>query len=581
MEGKTPTIRIQIFEDGQVREEVFTQATIRIGTAGQNHLRLTDPAVSRQHAAIEVMPNGEVRLTDFQTTSGTWLQGERVTSQVALRPGNEITVGGTKLVVDYVADASVLLAGSTLPAAVSQDDLKTGRFGVDVSLEWGDYPLQHGFYPSGTPVRVGEGPKDDFFVPEQVTGSPGFDFLVPEGKFFRMDVSGDRVDADFLVDDKIIRLPEMKRRGLVVSDSYVIIDHRTAARVRFGDFTFVVGLASQPKVTKGSWWKRFSMREHMYLLLSLLIHLALILLVALVPEEQMTATNDPYDRDTRALRKVQVAMMERKVEEEEKKKEEEEAKKKFDETKDDGLVDRLDRNEPQERETSKLVVDNPENDRAVANNALTQVMGQQEAMLGRLLDSAGSGLGGGTMGIVVIGDNGIDADLASSLGAFGGTMGGGGGGFQGTGAWGGGGEYAPADLRGISGLGKKDAEGASANVKFKKGSGAPQVFAGDISIKGELDRETVRRYIQTKMNQIRWCYQQELQKDPELDGQVKMQWVILPSGFTASVKVGESSLGNPTVERCIGERIATWRFPAPKGGNPVQVYYPFIFRVTK
>lgn len=580
MEGKTPTIRIQIFEDGQVREEVFTQNKIRIGTAGQNHLRLTDPTVSRQHAAIEVTASGEVRLTDLETTSGTFVQGKKVT-QTTLRPGYEIVVGATKLVIDYAVDASALMAGGVLPAAVSQAELKTGKFGVDVSLQWVDYPLQHGFYPSGTTVKVGEGKKDQFFIPEEVTGSESFDFLVPDDKFFMMNVGGDKVDADFLVDDKIIRLPEMKRRGLVISDSFVKIDQRTAARVRFGDFTFVVGLASEPKVSKGSWWKRFSMREHMYLLMSLIFHLALILLVALVPEEQLTSTNDPYDRDTRALRKVQVAMMERKVEEEEKKKEEEEAKKKFDETKDDGLVDRLDRNEPTEKETSKLVVQNPENDKQIANNALTQVMGQQEAMLGRLLDSAGSGLGGGMMGIIVIGDTGIDADLASSLGAFGGTMGGGGGGFQGTGAWGGGGEYAPADLRGISGLGKKDAEGASANVRFKKGAGAPQVFAGDISIRGELDRETVRRYIQTKMNQIRWCYQQELQKNPDLAGQIKMQWVILPSGFTASVKVGETSMRNATVERCIGERIATWRFPAPKGGNPVQVFYPFIFRVTK
>ena len=578
MEGKTPTIRIQIFEDDQVREEVFNQARIRIGTAGQNHLRLSDPTVSRQHAAIEVLPSGEVRLTDLETTSGTFVQGKRV-AQIALRPGYEIVVGATRLVVDYVADASALKAGADLPAAVSQDELRTGKFGVDVSLQWVDYPLQHGFFPAGSTVRVGEGPDDQFFVPSEITGTESFAFLVPDGKFFKMDVSGNKVDADFLVEDKIIRLPEMKRRGLVLNDSFVTIDHRTAARVRYGDFTFVVGLAGQPRVTKGSWWRRFSMREHMYLLVSLLVHLALFLLVALVPEQQLTATKDPYDRETRALRKVQVAMMERKIEEEEKKLEEE-AKKKFDETKDDGLVDRLDRNMPTEQETSKLVVPDAEYDKQVANNALTQVMGEQEAMLGRLLDSAGSGLGGGTMGIMVIGDTGMDIDLASSLGAFGGTMGGGGGGFRGTGAWGGGGEYAPADLRGIAGLGKKDAEGAASGVKFKKGS-EPKVFAGDVTIKGELDRETVRRYIQTKMDQIRWCYQQELQKNPELTGEVRMQWIILPTGFTAKVKVGDSSIRNAAVERCISDRIATWRFPAPKGGNPVQVFYPFIFRLTK
>lgn len=584
MDGKTPTIRVQIFEGDQIREEVFTQAKIRIGTSGQNHLRLTDPTVSRQHAAIEVTPSGEVILTDLETTSGTIVQGKRV-KQTTLRPGYEILVGSTRLVVDYVADASVLKVGADLPAAVSQEDLKTGKFGVDVSVQWGEYPLQHDFFPAGTTVRVGEGPKDQIFLPEEVTGTPSFAFLVPDEKFFSMNVSGENVDADFLVDDKIIRLPEMKRRGLVVNDSFVRIDHRTAARVRYGEFTFVVGLASQPRVSSGSWWKRFSMREHVYLMISLLFHLAVALLVALVPEQQITMNKDPYDRDTRALRKVQVAMMERKVDEEEKKKEEQEARKRLDEMKDqpsDGTNERLDRTQPTEKETSKLVPANADVDRAVANSAMTEVLGQQEAMIGRLLDSAGSGLGGGTMGIRVIGDTGMDADLASSLGAFGGMGGGGGGGgFQGTGAWGGGGgEFAPADLRGISGLGKKDAEGASANVRFKKGAGAPKIFAGDISIKGELDRETVRRYIQTKMDQIRYCYQQELQKNPDLKGQISMQWVILPNGNTASVRVAGNTMGNQEVGRCIEQRVATWRFPAPKGGNPVQVTYPFIFKVT-
>ncbi len=184
-----------------------------------------------------------------------------------------------------------------------------------------------------------------------------------------------------------------------------------------------------------------------------------------------------------------------------------------------------------------------------------------------------------TMGSMVIGDTGMDADLASSLGAFGGTVGGGGA-FRGTGAWGGGGEYAPADLSGIAGLGKGDKEGAASGEKSKKRL-QPKVFAGDISIAGDLDRETVRRYIQTKTDQIRWCYQQELQKNPDLTGEIKMQWVILPTGFTARVKVAKSTIRNAAVERCVSDRIATWRFPAPKGGNAVQVVYPFIFRLTK
>lgn len=580
MEGTTPTIRISIFEDGKVvREEVFTQKSIRIGKSGQAHLRLADPSVSRQHAVIDCLDSGEVRLTDLESTSGTTVRGEKVT-QVALKPGDEIKLGDAKIVIDYVADASSVKAGSGFSSTVSVPAMMTGKFGVEVTQMWGDFTLAKGYFPSGRTVVAGDVGPVDFLIPEEKTGFGTFEFLKAEEKFFLLNVSGDKIDADFLVEDKIIRLPEMKRRGLVIDDKWVRIDQKTRARVKYDNFTFVVGLGSQPQGTMGSSWNRFSMREHMYLILSIVIHLAIMLLVTLVPEDQLIATRDPYDRETKALRKIQVAMLERKVEEDKKEKEEED-RKKFEEAKDnEAMVDRLSKIDPTDKVTSKIVVANPENDKNIANQALTQVMGQQDALLDRLLDSAGPGLGGGTMGIRVIGDRGIDADLANSLGAFGGMAGAGGGGFQGTGAWGGGGEFAPADLSGIAGLSKRDAEGSSGKIKFK-GGGTPAVYAGTYSVKGELDKETVRRYIQTKMNQIRWCYQQEVQKNPDLAGQVKMQWVILPTGNTAGVKVAESSINSPEVERCVADRIMTWRFPSPKGGNAVQVWYPFIFRVTK
>jgi len=107
------------------------------------------------------------------------------------------------------------------------------------------------------------------------------------------------------------------------------------------------------------------------------------------------------------------------------------------------------------------------------------------------------------------------------------------------------------------------------------------VYTGAYSVTGELDKETVRRYIQSKMNQIRWCYQQEVQKNPDLAGQVVFQWIITPTGKVIGVKVASSSLSNAAVEECIASRLATWIFPSPKGGGTVKVTYPFIFRVTK
>jgi len=217
--------------------------------------------------------------------------------------------------------------------------------------------------------------------------------------------------------------------------------------------------------------------------------------------------------------------------------------------------------------------------------------------------------GGGIRVIGTVGGGGAAMALAGGLDAFGGAIGGGGsGGFAGSpigfgagggrggrggGGGGGGGawaasEFGPAQLTGIAGL-EKDSGGGeggvgagSPKIKFKEGeTSAPIVYTGVASVSGELDKETVRRYIQTKMDQIRWCYQQEVQKNPDLAGQIVLQWTIAPTGKVVGVSVSSSTMNNQSVEQCIVSRVGTWVFPSPKGGGAVKVTYPFIFRVTK
>ena len=57
-----------------------------------------------------------------------------------------------------------------------------------------------------------------------------------------------------------------------------------------------------------------------------------------------------------------------------------------------------------------------------------------------------------------------------------------------------------------------------------------------------------------------------------------MTWIIAATGSVAKVKVKESTMRNPAVERCIAAKIKTWKFPAPSGGGIVEVNYPFVLR---
>lgn len=83
--------------DGATRAvEIAGRTTI--GRAGSNVLVLTDPEVSSAHAVIEVTPQGCV-IRDLGSANGTTVNGQRV-SEAALRPGDEIGVGTTRILFD-------------------------------------------------------------------------------------------------------------------------------------------------------------------------------------------------------------------------------------------------------------------------------------------------------------------------------------------------------------------------------------------------------------------------------------------------------------------------------------------------
>lgn len=81
-------------------------------------LLLDDPLVSGKHCQI-VARNGEYVLQDLGSTNGTMVDG-RLVREVPLKPGNEIAIGSTRLILftgasDPVTDAEDALAGRDNP----------------------------------------------------------------------------------------------------------------------------------------------------------------------------------------------------------------------------------------------------------------------------------------------------------------------------------------------------------------------------------------------------------------------------------------------------------------------------------
>lgn len=94
---------------------------------------------------------------------------------------------------------------------------------------------------------------------------------------------------------------------------------------------------------------------------------------------------------------------------------------------------------------------------------------------------------------------------------------------------------------------------------------------------GTMDKAEIDATIKRNMNQIRYCYQRELTKHPDLQGKVVIKFVIAPDGTVRSAEIKSSTMGSPEVEDCLTGRFMRFVFPEPRGGGIVIVSYPFIF----
>jgi TonB family protein len=178
-----------------------------------------------------------------------------------------------------------------------------------------------------------------------------------------------------------------------------------------------------------------------------------------------------------------------------------------------------------------------------AENVLGGLIGNQigEAYGVGGLGLVGTGAGGGGTGEGTIG-----------LGNLG-TIGKGGGGGNGSG-------YG----RGAGGLGGRRAK-------------APDVIPGQANVRGSLDKEIIRRIIRRHINEVKYCYEQELTRKADLGGRVSVQFTIAATGQVVASVLQNSTMGNARVENCVVQAVRRWEFPKPLGGGIVIVTYPFAF----
>jgi hypothetical protein len=95
---------------------------LRIGRSADNDVVLSYPAVSRNHAVIWTQ-GGQIYVRDVGSANGTWVNGEPVLGDVAVRSGDRLQVGQVDLLIQGSAAQAVPVTEGGAPAVNIVDEV--------------------------------------------------------------------------------------------------------------------------------------------------------------------------------------------------------------------------------------------------------------------------------------------------------------------------------------------------------------------------------------------------------------------------------------------------------------------------
>ncbi len=218
---------------------------------------------------------------------------------------------------------------------------------------------------------------------------------------------------------------------------------------------------------------------------------------------------------------------------------------------------------------------------AAQRSAARRQMEQQIAGTGVLgLLSAAGGGGSGDAVVDVLGDAGAGSgDLNEVLSGVGGLATATASGQRSRlGSRGGGRVGGSADVNELlSGIGSA----GSANIG-RKGSINMALDAASVSGKGSKaanrSGEELSRVINSHNDAIEYCYKKEAKLNPNLKGDIQVEFTVGFNGRVKAVRIVRSSLRNKNVENCISSRTRGWRFaPIDQKEGDVTVRQKYIF----
>lgn len=508
----------------------------------------------------------------YYDTQGDWVDTDGPVSSIA-SPGSKWLFSG-------ISDRKVY-----------QDSYFANQGGdiVEIAQIWEDSVLSVSSFREGQIVTLSADPatKASFIVDSsQLPGDP---FVLVDTTSSPQIRFGRQMTASLSRAGRQMTVEEGLREGLVTAqgDVYALaFDRQTSASVDVGDVTFVIHYTEHPAVVLAG--SAFDYSQLGYFAFSAFIHIMFLLLALTIPPNSDALNLDGFGADDRFAELLVQA-------EEEKPPEDPDY---LDGDGDDkGKADKEAENTGESGGDSENVEESEEVGELPADASDEQIEMKRIADTKVAMDSGiMKAFGGGGMGAAFgMGGSAVGASALAAIGAIsdsgGAAAAGEARGFGGVGLTGAGRSGVGAGEKGFgmgsvgtlgrggtnSGTGKGNAYGKKAANLGERNARIPKIVPGRPTVEGSLDREIIARVIRQHRNEIKFCYEKELQKNKKLAGRITVSFTIAASGSVIIAKVKSSTIKNASVENCVTGKIRRWVFPAPKGGGIVKVNYPFNF----
>lgn len=480
---------------------------------------------------------------------------------------------------------------------VSPDEVETGQQGVEVVVMWGDKSVLHvehmsparSFYVgdvSDAKGRLAQG--IDYLVSSEVLGTDRMPVAVEAGGGVAV-VVPQGATGDVSVGDQNMSLADLAQQGKLQACAEMSgamqypLPTGATARVEYKGFTFVVKQVAAGKkiaTTMSVEW-----RPLMYIGGSLLVHSLFLIIFYFMPPRPASLSLDLLNSDSRL---VQYLMQPPETQEEETPEWLQEQEQ------DDTEGGKGKRHKGEEGQMGKKEAKKTNNRYAIEGPQdnedlhMAREEAREQARTAGILGVLQQTTGAWNSPTSPFGrDSALGADPMSALGALmgdqiGENFGFGGLGLRGTGRGGGGTGEGTIGLGNLGTIGHGGGGGDGSG--YGRGAGGfsgrsarvPRIRSGAADVRGSLSKEVIRRVIRRHINEVRFCYEQELNQRPDLEGRVTVSFIISPTGAVQSSAVAATTMNNQRVETCVAGAVRRWAFPAPEGGGIVVVNYPFM-----